>query len=329
MSKSPLGVLVLTSTPPEEIGPTAALVEELGFGEVWVAEDYFFYGGFSAAAAALTATSSISVGLGVIAAVARHPAVTAMEIASLARTHPGRFTAGIGHGVQVWTDQMGLTSTWPLATMTECVESVRALLSGDTVDEQGRSFTFKAVSLTHPPAEEVPLLVGVVGPRSLELAGRIADGTVVSVLAGPTYLEQARAHIRRGMEAAGRTGTHRFPVFVLSSVAEDRAAARAAVRPALAFYLTAMGMHNPLSGALGWNDRLAELSASGLDHLAAEMPEEWLDEMVAAGDPDDIVRHVRRLLGAGATSVVLSPVNPATAADELRLIAERVLPQLG
>jgi alkanesulfonate monooxygenase SsuD/methylene tetrahydromethanopterin reductase-like flavin-dependent oxidoreductase (luciferase family) len=35
-------------------------------------------------------------GVGIVAAVARHPAVTAMEVASLARTYPGRFSAGIG-----------------------------------------------------------------------------------------------------------------------------------------------------------------------------------------------------------------------------------------
>ena len=62
------------------------------------------------AALALQATSQITVGLGVVASVARHPAVTAMEIATLVRAYPGRFLPGIGHGVPFWTDQMGLTA---------------------------------------------------------------------------------------------------------------------------------------------------------------------------------------------------------------------------
>ncbi|SNR66256.1 Flavin-dependent oxidoreductase, luciferase family (includes alkanesulfonate monooxygenase SsuD and methylene tetrahydromethanopterin reductase) [Haloechinothrix alba] len=326
MNTNPLGVLVMTSTPPEDVGPTAAMIEDLGFGEAWVAEDYFFYGGFTASAAALASTSTIPVKLGIVASVARHPAVTAMEIANLARTYPGRFTAGIGHGVPAWTDQMALTARSPLSAMEECVSGIRSLLQGETVDNEGRSFTYRSVSLTHPATTDVPLFTGVVGPKSLALSGRIADGTVVSVLAGPTYVRTAREHIERGM-AAGNRNEHLMPVFALSSVSEDSATARAAVRPALAMYLTALGVHNPLSGALGWNDHLAELLEGGMERVEREMPEEWIDEMAIAGNPAEVSDKVQRLLDAGASSVVLAPVNPASAADELRLVAKSVLPE--
>ena len=73
----------------------------LGFDEVWLAEDYFFYGGLSSAAVVLAATERVRVGLGILSCVARHPAVTAMEISSLDRSFPGRLMQGIGHGVQV------------------------------------------------------------------------------------------------------------------------------------------------------------------------------------------------------------------------------------
>lgn len=327
MTEMPLSVLILTSTPPEEIGATAALIEQLGFGQLWVAEDYFFHGGFTAAAAALQATTSIPVGLGIIGAVARHPAVTAMEVASLARTYPGRFSVGIGHGLPAWMEQMGLRSRRPLATLEECVTGVRDLLAGRTADRQGHSFAFRSVALTHPAGEHTPLLTGVIGPRSLELSGRIADGTVMSALASASYVRDALGHVRRGMAVAGRT-EHLAPVFALASVHAHREAARAAVRPVLAFYLSALGPNNALSGALGYNDKLAELLEGGLDHLARQLPEEWIDELVIAGDPSDVRERVDCLLAAGATSVVLSPVNPATAQDELRLVAKEVLPQL-
>ncbi|GAA5127969.1 LLM class flavin-dependent oxidoreductase [Haloechinothrix salitolerans] len=327
MNTKPLGVLVMTTTPPEDVGPTAALVEDLGFGELWVAEDYFMYGGFTASAAALQATKRISVNLGLIAAVARHPAVSAMEIASLARTYPGRFVPGIGHGVPVWTDQMGLTAKSPLSALDECVSGIRQLLRGDTLDTEGKQFTFRSVTLTHPAPGDIPILTGVVGPKSLELSGRIAEGTIISVLAGPTYVRAALEHIHKGMRAANRT-EHQVPVFTLSSIAEDGDAARAAVRPALAMYLTALGPHNPLSGALGWNDQLKELMEDGIDALAKNMPDEWVEEMAIAGTPDEVVVKVRNLLDAGATSVVLAPVNPADTSDELKLVGEKVLPRL-
>ncbi|MCF7547951.1 LLM class flavin-dependent oxidoreductase [Pseudonocardia sp. WMMC193] len=323
---APVGVFVATSTPPERIPVLAAAAERLGYGEVWVAEDYFCYGGFTGAALALGATERVQVGLGIVASVARHPAVTAMEIATLARAHPGRFLPGIGHGVPFWTDQMGLTAKSPLSALTECVTGVQRLLAGETLDEQGKQFSFHSVTATHPVEDPVPILTGVLGPKSLQLSGRIADGTVMSVLAGTTYLEKALGHIRSGMAESGRT-EHLVPTFALFSIAKDGAQARKAVRPALAGYLAAVGPHNPLTGACGYNDQLAELLREP-DTLAENLPDEWIDTLAVAGDPDEVTARVAALRAAGATSVVLSPVNADTALDELELAASTVLPQL-
>ncbi|MCW2718668.1 MAG: flavin-dependent oxidoreductase [Pseudonocardia sp.] len=47
------------------------------------------------------ATRRVKVGLGIVASVARHPAVTAMEIATLARAYPGRFLPGVDSAVEM------------------------------------------------------------------------------------------------------------------------------------------------------------------------------------------------------------------------------------
>lgn len=323
---APVGVFVATSTPPERIPTLSAAAERLGYGEVWVAEDYFCYGGFTGAALALGATERVKVGLGIAASVARHPAVTAMEIGTLARAYPGRFLPGIGHGVPFWTDQMGVTAKSPLSALTECVNGVRSLLAGETLDVEGKQFTFRSVTATHPVDHEVPILTGVLGPKSLRLSGEIADGTVMSVLAGPAYLEAAVGHIGAGMAESGRTA-HLVPTFALFSIAKDGKQARAAVRPALAAYLTAVGAHNPLTTPYGYNDRIAELLEQGADTMAAELPEEWIDTLAVAGDPDEVAARITALRAAGATSVVLSPVNADSALDELELAASAVLPQ--
>lgn len=293
-----------------------------------MAEDYFCYGGFTGAALALGATERVKVGIGIVASVARHPAVTAMEIATLARAYPGRFLPGIGHGVPFWTDQMGVTAKSPLAALTECVNGIRALLAGETLDVEGKQFTFRSVTATHPVQDEIPILTGVLGPKSLRLSGKIADGTVMSVLAGPAYLEAAAGHIRAGMDESGRT-SHLIPTFALFSIAKDGKQARAAVRPALAAYIAAVGAHNPLTGAYGYNDQIAELIEQGADSMADKLPEEWIDTLAVAGEPDEVAARITALRAAGATSVVLSPVNVDTALDELELTASAVLPQLG
>src|SRR5215210_2513018 len=105
----------------------AVEAERAGFGEVWLSEDYFFSGGVSAAAVALAATERIPVGLGVVSAMSRHPALLAMEIATLDRAFPGRLMPAVGLGVPGWLEQMGLKPRSALGAVRECVTAVRTL----------------------------------------------------------------------------------------------------------------------------------------------------------------------------------------------------------
>ena len=81
--KRSLGLVMGGAVAPENIASAAAAAESSGFDEFWLAEDLFFAGGISAATLALEATSHVTVGLGVVSAVARHPALLAMELATI------------------------------------------------------------------------------------------------------------------------------------------------------------------------------------------------------------------------------------------------------
>ena len=76
--------------------------------QLWIIEDCFYTAGVSLAATALATTERLTVGIGILPAVARNPAITAMEIATLAGWRRGGSLAGIGHGVQSWMEQMGV-----------------------------------------------------------------------------------------------------------------------------------------------------------------------------------------------------------------------------
>lgn len=83
--------------------------------------------------------------------------------------------------------------------------------------------------------------------------------------------------------------------------------------------MTAPFGHNVQIGAL--------LERGGVDLLAREMPDEWVTELAVAGDLGQVAERIGRLLAAGATSVVLSPVGQ-DAAGQLRLAAKTVFPAL-
>jgi alkanesulfonate monooxygenase SsuD/methylene tetrahydromethanopterin reductase-like flavin-dependent oxidoreductase (luciferase family) len=311
--------------PPERIVRTARRAEELGFGELWFSEDCFFTGAFAGIAAVLAETERLPVGLGVASAVTRHPALLAMESASLSRLYPGRFWPGVGLGVPLWLQQLGLLPRSPLGAVRECVERLRALLRGEELTADGL-FAFDQVALTHVPEEELPIYLGMVGPRGLELAGAIGDRTVPSVLAGVDYVRWARERIAAGAADAGRSSApHRVVTYVLFSVAPEARAARAAVRDVTAFYLTAMP-DNALTEVYGIQPRLQELIATGT--LAHELPEDWLEDLAVAGDPDEVAAKIRALLDAGSDSVCLWLFPLERGEDVLELTAREVLPRL-
>ncbi len=184
--------------PPEQLIPFARTLDETSVDDLWVVEDLGWTGGISSAATALAVTSRLRVGLGIAPAPLRNPALLAMELGNLARVHPGRLAAGIGHGVQEWMRQVGAAVPSPLGLLEETITAVGELLRGRAVTLHGTSVHLDEVALVHPPAEPPPLLAGVKGPRSLALSGRVAQGTIIPEGVGPEQLPGVRERIGGG-----------------------------------------------------------------------------------------------------------------------------------
>jgi alkanesulfonate monooxygenase SsuD/methylene tetrahydromethanopterin reductase-like flavin-dependent oxidoreductase (luciferase family) len=308
MSRGRVGIQVAASTPPDELAAICAEVERLGYAELWLAEDYFELGGIASAAVALAATKTIPVGLGVLSDRVRHPAVTAMELATLGGAYPGRFMAGLGHGVPSWVGQMGLSPASLIRSLREGAGAVHRLLDGQELSEAGEYATFERVRLLHPPPQ-VPVYLGVHGPRSLELSGELAEGTLLGWFSSPDYVRWARLRIQEGRARAGRADPHGVVALLVTSVSEaDPDRARAALRPwASDSLLASAGQPEMLATEAG--EALA-LAARQRGSGSEALPDPLLATFMAAGGLDDGARSIGRLLDAGADRVVLVP-NPA------------------
>jgi 5,10-methylenetetrahydromethanopterin reductase len=326
--RSPVGLAITSETPPEDVPGIARLGEELGFGEIWLPEDYFFSGGISTAAAVLAATPSLPVGLGIVSALVRHPGLLAMELATISRMYPGRLHPGIGLGVPYWLGQMGLMPKSSLGAMRECVTSLRRLLAGEELTESGNQFFFENVKLTHPATESLPLYMGVVGPKMLRLSGEIADGTVLGVTASLEYVHWARGEIATGAERAGNTGKHRVVCYGIFAVDKDRRKARATARGQVAFYCGVVGVTS-YSDAYGISDELrAMIAEHGIDGLHDVVPEQWVEDLSISGDPEECVEKIRRYLEAGVDSVMLWLPPGDEAEARMRMAATEILPRI-
>lgn len=302
-----VGVMFRRENPPETLPDFARRAEELGFAELWVVEDCFFASGIASAAVALACTNAIRAGLGIMPAVSRNAAFTAMEIATLARLYPGRFLPGIGHGVGEWMKQIGAFPKSQLAALGETSEVVRRLLAGENVTFHGSHVHLDQVKLEFPPEQVTPVALGVRGPKSLAVAGRSADGTILAEMASPAYVRWAREQIALGQAEAGRSGDpHGVTVYMFSAVDTDGQAARQRLRPMIAALLShrLTDYVRPLGIEADIN---ALLEKGGRERLEQEMPDAWIDQMAIVGTPDECAASIRRLMDAGANSVVLVP----------------------
>ncbi|MGB7447850.1 MAG: LLM class flavin-dependent oxidoreductase [Ornithinimicrobium sp.] len=190
-----IGVIFRPQMPPEDLRVAVTEAEATGVSQLWLWEDCFAEGGISAAAAALAWSRDLTVGIGLLPVPLRNPALTAMEVATLARMFPGRVTVTLGHGVKPWMQQVGEGVDSPMTLLREHAGAVAALLRGEEVTVRGRYVRLDHVRLDWPPASPPTLLIGARGPKTIALAAELTDGVLLDQLTDPEPVRAARASV--------------------------------------------------------------------------------------------------------------------------------------
>ncbi|SDD95487.1 LLM class flavin-dependent oxidoreductase [Auraticoccus monumenti] len=297
------GVMVPRDLPADRVLSFVVEAERLGFDEAWTVEDLGFRGGIAQTAAALAVTSRIRIGVGILPAAARQVAFAAMEVATLAELFPGRVDVGVGHGSKGWMQQLDIWPASPLTLLQEWLQATRALLHGERLRLSGRYVTLDHVALEMVPAVVPPLLAGVRGPKSLRLAGRYADGTVLAEPAGPEYVAEALGHI-------AADGPHRVVAYNVARVEDDPDRAVELARPAMAPF--ALPDWDPHLTSLPFAEELTRLRQDATDpgDFVDRLPAEWIRQLSIAGTPEEARQRIAAIHDAGAASVVLIPAGP-------------------
>ena len=142
---------------------------------------------------AVQATKHIRIGQGVVDPRSIHPSVIANLSASINELSGGRVFVGLGTGNPVAKMRKPAT----LAELRDSVEFVRQFTAGEEARYHGVSYQSRW------SRARLPVYVSAHGPKSLELAGAIADG-VIFVATHPVYARWQLGLIRRGAVKAGR-----------------------------------------------------------------------------------------------------------------------------
>ncbi|MEP7020839.1 MAG: LLM class flavin-dependent oxidoreductase [Pseudonocardiales bacterium] len=274
--------------PPERLQSVAMVADAAGLDELWLWEDCFYEAGVSAATAALAWTPRLRVGIGLLPAPLRNVALTAMEVATVARLFPGRIEVGIGHGVQEWMAQVGAQADSPMTLLREYAVALRSLLDGESVTMHGRYVHLDGVTLDWPPSQVPPLILGAVGPRTVALSAELADGTLLTGGTTPETVRRIRSEVDAARSAAGRGGRHTLIVYVVAATGPDAA-----------------------------NRLAAELRSWSLDPA---------QDVAISGDAAQIAAGIRRWAAAGADAVILQPTADEDLEEFVGFIAREVQP---
>ena len=141
-------------------------------------------------------TERIRFGPRVITPVTRHPAVAACAAATLAELAPGRTMLAIGTGDSA-AFNLGLKPA-SLIELREYALAIRQLLTSGTTTYHGNRAKF---TWGRTP---IPIFLAASGPKTLHLAGQIADGVVIRTGITPDIIRDSIGHIQAGAREAGR-----------------------------------------------------------------------------------------------------------------------------
>lgn len=315
-SHARFGVLLNAEHTHADLMAYARQTEALGLDALWYADEKFYRETYTGLAACALATTRIALGTGVTEPYTRHPALTALAVASLDELSGGRALLGLGAG-RVGFPQMGIELTRPALRLREAIHIIRRLWAGERFSFAGETVTWGDAGLQFPTRADIPVYLAADGPQTLRLAGEIADGVIIAHCASPLILRPKLAHVREGMRQAGRATGPEVIARLDVSLARDHDAAMYQGRLRLARYLWSQypsigylethGLELSAELARRLRDagpfRRTQERAAFVPFVDA-IPGELVAPIACAGTPDEVRRQFETVLDAGADGLM-------------------------
>jgi 5,10-methylenetetrahydromethanopterin reductase len=328
-----IGVGTDGATSMSETVELAKRAEALGFHSFWLAEGYHTRSAVVRATLIAIATSQIKIGLGILSPHTKHPALLAMDAASLGELARDRVILGVGRVLNALRKH-AIDSRGSLQLVKESIEIVKGMLGGSQFQYSGSRFkiTSPGSRLELEPCGKLPVYVGATGPEMLRLAGQYADGVLFNYPCTPGFIRYAMPIIEEGLSRAGRKlADFDVAAYLLISVDNDETAALNAAKRFVAQKLPSR--HSDMLRHAGVT--AAEMGAVresveklGVMKAAASIDEDVVRKVTIAGTPDQVVQGLRRFLGTGLKLPIAWEIIGPDRRRSLDLLARAVLPKL-
>ena len=275
-------------------------------------------------------TERIGLGIGVLNPYTLDPAEIAMLAATLDEVSGERFHLGLAAGGREFLQWVGREQRAPLNAVRESVSAIRALLAGERAPGQGKflQWTEDTYLRFTAPRPDLPIYLGAMGPRMLELTGEIGDGAL-PLLFPPEHWHNVRDRIGAGeRQRDPALGEIDLAACIWVSLDDDPARARTALAEKIAYY-------GPLLSPLLLEQ--LELEASDFDPIRRALAERDLESAVAivdermlrigvVGGTGDVIERLEPLVADGARHLSFGPPLGPDPVGAVELLGREVLP---
>jgi len=277
---------------------------DLGYTDVWSAE-VDGVDGFTPLTLAAAWEPRLNLGVAIIPAFTRGPALLAQTIAGLAEAAPGRFTFGLGASSQVIVERWnGIPFEAPFQRVKDTLEFLRLALSGEKIDFESPSFTVRGFKLARPVEVQPELFVAALRPQMLRLATGSGDGAILNWLSAED--------VRTVVDVVGTEAPLTARIFVLPT--EDKDLARFVGRRMITAYLNVEAyaqFHRWLGRGAALEPMWDAWAAGDRKKALDVIPDEVVDSLIINGSyaacREKIDRYVEN--GVSIPNLAIIPVN--------------------
>ena len=324
-----LGFYTLAGAPksPRDMFQELRDAEDMGLGTAFISERFNIKEAGALTGAAIGATSNINIVTAATNHTTRHPIVSASWASTLHIMSEGRFSLGLGRGIDAMFNAFGM----PLAT-TDSMEQfallMRRLWKGETVlNYADLTGTYPVLRLDPAFDLDIPLSITAFGPKTLEMAGRAYDNVILHTFFTDETTERAVQTVKKSAEQAGRDPATVKVWSCLATIGDhiDPALRLKKTVGRLATYLQAYG--DLMVRTNKWDQEVLKrfradefvktfpgaLDAKGttedLERVAPLIPEEWLAPS-ATGTPEQCVAAIRNQFALGCDGVIMHGATP-------------------
>ena len=286
--------------------------ESHGYDDLWLADAEGLEDPLTLAAALGVACEKVRLCTGIVPVFNRPPALLATAVVAAEARAPGRVVLGLGASTPNMIERWyGLPYDKPLTRVRETVALLRQILAGEKTAFEGQTLRSHGFALKSIPIQPVPLVLGAIGGKMLELAGEVADGVLLNDFTPPDRLSYALERLDTGAKRAGRRVEDleiikRRAMFLT----DDDAGGLEYFRQHLAFYASAAQYQNVMI-ELGYGHAVEEARAGYATRDRRRINAAISDDIVRRIFSFGTENHCRALMAAdyaaGVDTLIVSP----------------------